>query len=134
VSTEIKRLGLIGARGYTGQALTTLLSSHPHLELTHVSSRQLAGRALVGYTKAPVTYSNLSTADVEAMEAAGEVDAWVMALPNGVCKPFVDAVDRGAAERKGGAAAGSVVVDLSADFRFEEGWTYGLPGEASPRS
>jgi N-acetyl-gamma-glutamyl-phosphate reductase/acetylglutamate kinase len=131
VSTEIKRLGLIGARGYTGQALTTLLSSHPHLELSHVSSRQLAGMPLSGYTKAPVAYSNLSTADVEAMEAAGEVDAWVMALPNGVCKPFVDAVDRGAAQRQGGVSAGSVVVDLSADYRFEEGWTYGLPGEAS---
>jgi hypothetical protein len=42
---------------------------------------------LSGYTKARVAYSNLSTADVEAMEAAGEV-AWVMALPNGVCKPL----------------------------------------------
>ncbi|KAJ6555162.1 acetylglutamate kinase ARG6 [Mycena vulgaris] len=127
VSTEIKRVGLIGARGYTGQALTGLLSSHPHIELSHVSSRQLAGLPLAGYTKSPVTYSNLSEADVEAMEKAGEVDAWVMALPNGVCKPFVDAVDRGASARAGGAAAGSVVVDLSADYRFEEGWTYGLP-------
>ncbi|KAJ6494027.1 acetylglutamate kinase ARG6 [Mycena vitilis] len=127
VSTEIKRLGLIGARGYTGQALTTLLSAHPHLELAHVSSRQLAGRPLVGYTKTPMLYSNLSAADVEAMEAAGEIDAWVMALPNGICKPFVDAVDRGAAKRSGGAEKGSVVVDLSADYRFEEGWTYGLP-------
>ena len=62
----------------------------------------------------------------------GEVDAWVMALPNGVCKPFVDAIDRGAAERKDGKG-GSVVVDLSADYRFEDGWTYGLPGEASSR-
>ncbi|KAJ7457170.1 acetylglutamate kinase ARG6 [Mycena galericulata] len=127
VSTEIKRLGLIGARGYTGQALTTLLSGHPHLELTHVSSRQLAGLPLTGYTKASMEYSNLSTADVEEMEATGAVDAWVMALPNGVCKPFVDAVDRGAAARTGGKAGGSVVVDLSADYRFEEGWTYGLP-------
>ncbi|KAJ7262941.1 acetylglutamate kinase ARG6 [Mycena rebaudengoi] len=127
VSTEIKRLGLIGARGYTGQALTTLLSDHPHLELTHVSSRQLAGYPLPSYTKAPVTYTNLSTADVEEMEKTGAVDAWVMALPNGVCKPFVDAVDRGAAARAGGGDTGSVVVDLSADFRFEQGWTYGLP-------
>ncbi|KAJ7080628.1 acetylglutamate kinase ARG6 [Mycena belliarum] len=126
VSTELKRLGLIGARGYTGQALTTLLSGHPHLALAHVSSRQFAGQPLAGYTKAAVTYSNLSPEDVEGMEKAGEVDAWVMALPNGVGKPFVDAVDRGAAAR-GGVAAGSVVVDLGADYRFEEGWTYGLP-------
>jgi N-acetyl-gamma-glutamyl-phosphate reductase/acetylglutamate kinase len=132
VSTEPKRLGLIGARGYTGQALATLLSSHPHVNLTHVSSRQLAGYSLRGYTKAPVKYTNLSTDDVEKMEKHGEVDAWVMALPNGVCKPFVDAVDRGSKERKAGE--GSVIVDLSADYRFEAGWTYGLPGEASSLS
>ncbi|KAH7908793.1 hypothetical protein BJ138DRAFT_1068142 [Hygrophoropsis aurantiaca] len=124
-STEPKRLALVGARGYTGQALTTLLSGHPFLNLTHVSSRQLAGYPLQGYTKSPVTYSDLSVADVERMEKDGEVDAWVMALPNGVCKPFVDAVDRGAKERAAGEA--SVVVDLGADYRFEEGWTYGLP-------
>ncbi|EIW56095.1 acetylglutamate kinase ARG6 [Trametes versicolor FP-101664 SS1] len=124
-STEQKRLALIGARGFTGQTLTTLLSEHPYLNLTHVSSRQLAGYPLTTYTKAPVTFSDLSTADVERMEKDGEVDAWVMALPNGVCKPFVDAVDRGAAARTGGK--GSVIVDLSADYRFEDGWTYGLP-------
>ncbi|KIM43485.1 hypothetical protein M413DRAFT_25849 [Hebeloma cylindrosporum] len=124
-SSEPKRLGLIGARGYTGQALTTLLSGHPFLNLTHVSSRQLAGYPLEGYTKDSITYSNLSPADVEQMEKEGAVDAWVMALPNGVCKPFVDAVDRGAVERVEGK--GSVVVDLGADYRFERGWTYGLP-------
>lgn len=128
VSTEPKRLALIGARGFTGQTLTTLLSSHPHLNLTHVSSRQLAGYSLDGYTKAQIKYSDLSAEDVERMEKDGEVDAWIMALPNGVCKPFVDAVDRGSKERK---SEPSVVVDLSADYRFEDGWTYGLPGEKS---
>ncbi|KAI0794861.1 hypothetical protein C8Q75DRAFT_847984 [Abortiporus biennis] len=123
-STAPKRVALIGARGFTGQTLTTLLSSHPYLDLTHVSSRQLKGYPLQGYSKADITYSDLSANDVERMEKDGEVDAWIMALPNGVCKPFVDAVDRGAAQRKGEA---SVVVDLSADYRFESGWTYGLP-------
>jgi len=128
LSTEPKRVGLIGARGFTGQALTSLISGHPHLSLSHVSSRQLAGYSLEGYNKSAVTYSNLSADDVKRMEKDGEVDAWVMALPNGVCKPFVDAVDQGASERKGEK---SVVVDLGADYRFENGWTYGLPGEAS---
>ena len=69
------------------------------------------------------------------MEKDGEVDAWIMALPNGVCKPFVDAIDRGAMERIGkGDGEASVVVDLSADYRFESGWTYGLPGKRSSSS
>ena len=129
---EHKRLALIGARGFTGQALTSLLSGHPFLNLTHVSSRQLAGYLHEGYTKSPITYSNLSVEDVQRMEKDGEVDAWVLALPNGATKPFVDAIDRGTAERKGGSEEGSVVVDLGADYRFESGWTYGLPGESSP--
>ncbi|KAF8965422.1 hypothetical protein BDZ97DRAFT_1904049 [Flammula alnicola] len=125
VSTEIKRLALIGARGYTGQALTTLLNGHPYLKLSHVSSRQLAGYPLEGYTKESMTYSNLSAEAVEEMEKEGEVDAWVMALPNGVGKPFVDAIDRGASHR--GKDKSSVVIDLGADYRFDQGWTYGLP-------
>ena len=132
VSTAPKRLALIGARGYTGQALTSLLSNHPYLDLTHVSSRQLAGYPLESYTKTAIGYTDLSTADVERMEKDGEVDAWVMALPNGVCKPFVDAIDKGSKDRQSGEA--SVIVDLSADYRFESGWTYGLPGEGSSPS
>ncbi|KAJ3489433.1 hypothetical protein NLI96_g2111 [Meripilus lineatus] len=127
-SVEQKRVALIGARGFTGQALVSLISSHPHLTLSHVSSRQLKGYPLEGYSKSPISYSDLSEKDVERMEKDGEVDAWIMALPNGVCKTFVDAVDRGAQERSGGGKEASVVVDLSADYRFEGGWTYGLPG------
>ncbi|KZT60494.1 putative ARG6-n-acetyl-gamma-glutamyl-phosphate reductase [Calocera cornea HHB12733] len=116
------RLGLIGARGFTGTALTSLLSQHPLLELAHVSSRELAGQPLTSYTKRPVVYENLGPERVGEMEKAGEVDAWVLALPNGAGAPFVDAIDR--------AQGNGVVVDLSADRRFEsEGskWVYGLP-------
>ncbi|KAL0247704.1 N-acetyl-gamma-glutamyl-phosphate reductase [Cryptococcus tetragattii IND107] len=117
-----KRVALIGARGYTGQNLISLIDNHPHLDLTHVSSRELAGLPLKDYKKSAVNYSNLSVEDVGKMAEANEVDAWVMALPNGVCKPFVDAIDK--ASKKGGK---SVIVDLSADYRFENDWTYGLP-------
>ncbi|KAK8843320.1 N-acetyl-gamma-glutamyl-phosphate reductase [Kwoniella newhampshirensis] len=117
-----KRVALIGARGYTGQNLISLINNHPHLDLTHVSSRELAGLPLKEYTKSDVSYSNLSVQHVGMMAENNEVDAWVMALPNGICKPFVDAID--AAASKGGK---SVIVDLSADYRFEKDWTYGLP-------
>ncbi|KAI5449917.1 hypothetical protein NCC49_003926 [Naganishia albida] len=121
-STTPKKVALIGARGYTGQNLISLIDNHPHLELSHVSSRQLAGTPLAEYTKSQISYSNLSAQEVGKMAENNEVDAWVMALPNGVCKPFVDAID--AAVAKGGK---STIVDLSADYRFEAGWTYGLP-------
>lgn len=117
------KVALIGARGYTGQALISLLNSHPNMELTHVSSRELAGTQLKGYDKAEITYDNLSPDDVRDMEKRGEIDCWVMALPNGVCKPYVEAVHEGrkASEHR------SIIVDLSADYRFDNTWTYGLP-------
>ncbi|KAI9823463.1 MAG: Protein arg-6, mitochondrial [Thelocarpon impressellum] len=112
-------VGLIGARGYTGQALISLLNTNPFMNLQHVSSRELAGKKLQGYEKRDITYENLTADDVRRMEEKGEIDCWVMALPNGVCKPFVDAIDQ--------AGKRSVVVDLSADYRFDDKWTYGLP-------
>ncbi|KAL4805900.1 hypothetical protein BDV18DRAFT_152549 [Aspergillus unguis] len=114
------KVALIGARGYTGQALINLINAHPHLDLRHVSSRELAGKKLQGYDKREIIYENLSPEDVKRMSSNGDVDCWVMALPNGVCKPFVDAVDQGAND-------GNVIVDLSADYRFDDKWTYGLP-------
>jgi N-acetyl-gamma-glutamyl-phosphate reductase/acetylglutamate kinase len=122
-NTKPSRVALIGARGYTGQALINLLNSHPQFELTHVSSRELAGKKLEGYTKGgkEIIYQNLSVEDIRRMEENNEVDCWVMALPNGVCKPFVDAVDQVGSGK-------SVIVDLSADYRFTDKWTYGLPG------
>ena len=130
-SQKPARVALIGARGYTGQALIKILDSHPHLNLAHVSSRELAGFTIQDYTKNPsLKYESLSVEDVERMEENDRVDAWIMALPNGVCKPFVDAIDRATVKRADGRKR-SVVIDLSADYRFEEGWTYGLPGTRS---
>lgn len=124
-----KRVALIGARGYTGRSLVQLINEHPSLELSHVSSRELAGFPLEEYTKGQVTYTNIGVEDLKKLERGeGDVappDAYVMALPNGVCKPFVDAVREGGAGKPKGHG---VIVDLSADHRFEADWTYGLPG------
>lgn len=114
------KVALIGARGYTGQALIELLNKHPNMDLRHVSSRELAGKKLEGYTKRNIIYENLSPEDVKKMAEKGEVDCWVMALPNGVCKPFVDAIEES-------GKSDAVIVDLSADYRFDDSWTYGLP-------
>lgn len=112
--SKTKNVGLIGARGYTGRELIRLIDNHPHLNLTHVSSRELEGRPLEGYTKSNLTYVNLKPSDLKLKE---EVDAWVLALPNGVCQPFVEAPGQDS----------KVLLDLSADYRFDTTWTYGLP-------
>lgn len=120
-ATNKKNVGLIGARGYTGRELISLINSHPNLNLTHVSSRELEGKPLEGYTKASLTYVNLKP---DQLKAQSEVDAWVLALPNGVCTPFVNQVNE---DVNSGQSSQKVLVDLSADYRFDTTWTYGLP-------
>ncbi|KAI8374230.1 Aspartate/glutamate/uridylate kinase [Radiomyces spectabilis] len=120
-ATRQKNVGLIGARGYTGRELINIINAHPNLNLTHVSSRELEGKPLEGYTKASLNYVNLKP---EELKAQGEVDAWVLALPNGVCAPFVNQVEN---DVKAGQSSDKVLVDLSADYRFDNTWAYGLP-------
>ncbi|CAG8478346.1 5616_t:CDS:2 [Acaulospora colombiana] len=119
-SSNPTKVALIGARGYTGQNLISLINGHPQISLSHVSSRELEGQRLSGYTKEEITYVNLKTEDIKEMQKNGEVDCWIMALPNGVCSPFVQAVNEGQTDK-------SLIVDLSADYRFTDEWTYGLP-------
>ena len=42
----MKQVAIVGASGYSGEELVRLLLSHPHAELTAVTSRQYAGQTL----------------------------------------------------------------------------------------
>lgn len=121
-TVKTANVGLIGARGYTGRELINIINNHPNLNLTHVSSRELEGKPLEGYTKSSLTYVNLKPEDLTAQK---EVDAWVLALPNGICPPFVKQVDQAVKENQ---SPEKVLIDLGADYRFTDEWTYGLPG------
>ncbi|KAL2203081.1 N-acetyl-gamma-glutamyl-phosphate reductase [Sarocladium strictum] len=123
------RIGLVGGRGYTGQAMVDLFEAHPYMDLRYVSSRELASQGLEGYTKRKLVYEHLSPEEAVQLEEAGEVDCWVMALPNGVGKRYVEAID----QVKKSDSSQSLIVDLSADYRLNDSWTYGLP-ELTSRS
>jgi N-acetyl-gamma-glutamyl-phosphate reductase/acetylglutamate kinase len=111
-----KKVGIIGARGYTGRELIRLIDNHPQMELLHVSSRELVGQSCLHYTKSQVIYKNIAPKDINSVEP---VDCWVMALPNGICKPFVEEIRK--------VNNHPAIVDLSADYRFDPTWQYGLP-------
>lgn len=111
-------IGIVGARGHTGAELLRLVAGHPGLELAFVSSRELAGRRVADHHdgfNGVLRFENLDPAAVAAKGA----DVVVMALPNGKCAPFVAALEA--------VAPQTLVVDLSADYRFDPGWYYGLP-------
>jgi N-acetyl-gamma-glutamyl-phosphate reductase len=112
------RVGLVGARGYAGSELIALLATHPRFELVFVSSREREGERLDAHEPAyrgELRYVNFDPAQC----AAAAADALVLALPNGKAAPYVEAVDAG--------APATVLVDLSADYRFDDRWYYGLP-------
>ncbi|HET7269266.1 MAG TPA: N-acetyl-gamma-glutamyl-phosphate reductase [Oleiagrimonas sp.] len=113
-----KTIGIVGARGHTGAELIRLIAAHPALELAFVSSRELDGQRVSDHSDAydgELCYEALPPEAVAAKAA----DIVILALPNGKSEPFVDAVMA--------ATPDAVIVDISADHRFEEDWYYGLP-------
>lgn len=113
-----KTVGIVGARGHTGAELIRLIARHPQLELGFVSSRELDGQKVsdhIAEFTGDLRYESLSH------EQVGEkgMDAVILALPNGKAAELVAAIDARAPE--------TLVVDLSADYRFNEDWYYGLP-------
>ena len=116
--SERIKVGLVGARGYVGAELIALLAGHPRFELAYVSSRELAGQRLVDHSAAyrgDLRYTSPAYADLPALGA----DAVVLALPNGKAAQIVQVLDA--------AGIDPVIIDLSADFRFDPSWYYGLP-------
>ncbi|MBX3688291.1 N-acetyl-gamma-glutamyl-phosphate reductase [Dokdonella sp.] len=111
-------VGIVGARGHTGAELIRLIARHPQLELAFVSSRELDGERVseqvAGYT-GELRYESLAH-DAVAFRRA---DVVVLALPNGKSQEFVAAIDA--------LKPDTLIVDLSADHRFDETWYYGLP-------
>jgi N-acetyl-gamma-glutamyl-phosphate reductase len=104
-----KTIGIIGATGYTGQELVTLLGRHPGFEISFATSEAEAGKPLPG-TK--VRYSSAASVDL------GSADVVFSCLPTEESGPW-------ALKAK---AAGAKAIDLSADLRAAgSGAVYGLP-------
>lgn len=111
----MKRIGIIGARGHVGGELIRLVAGHPEFELAFLSSRERAGQALADHH--PEVVGGLRYLEVTPESLASHpADALVLALPNSKAAPYVAA-----------AAHDTVVLDLSADYRFDADWYYGLP-------
>lgn len=95
----MKTIGIVGARGYVGQELVGLVKAHGGFEIgLSVSARDGVGAEEV---------------------AAKKLDAYTLALPNGASDAYVEAIL--------GARPDAVIVDISADHRFDPKWIYGQP-------
>lgn len=149
-STLKRRVGLLGARGYAGREIIRLLGQHPELELVCASSRALVGRKVIDVANAPplnphtnlpakesprtrlniddeLEFCDLGLDQIATSPFGESVDVWILALPNGHCVKYPDALD--ALKKKG-----KIVIDLSADQRFNDSWVYGLPEAPNGRA
>ena len=113
-----RTIGLVGARGHVGAELIRMMATHPDLELAFVSSRERAGQRVADHIEGAAPELRYSAPSFDALPAL-DVDALVLALPNGKAAACVAAF--------AGNANTPVIVDLSADHRFDDGWHYGLP-------
>ena len=119
-------VGILGARGYVGMELLRLLGDHPSTNVVLASSRALKGVSVRealndsqavgggGGDRSPfadVIFCDTTADDISNGKIDKKVDVWFLALPNGHAKEAVAAIDK--------VNPGAVVIDLSADYRFD---------------
>jgi N-acetyl-gamma-glutamyl-phosphate reductase len=126
------RVAVAGASGYAGGELLRLLAGHPDLEIGPVTGQGNAGQPVGAVHPHLAALPGLAGRRFEALEegAVGECDLVFLALPHGQ-----------SAALTAGLPAGTMVVDLGADFRLADPaawqkfygsphqgrWPYGLP-------
>jgi N-acetyl-gamma-glutamyl-phosphate reductase len=109
------KAGIIGATGYAGQQLVSLLINHPEAEIRFVSSNSYAGQLFSDIY--PQFYKILDMpllSTEEAKEAMDTVDVVFTALPSGLVFELADV----ALEK------GTKLIDFSADFRLDDADVY----------
>lgn len=105
------RVAVVGANGYTGGELLRYLAQHPHVRVVAATSRSRAGVPLtrefphLAGANLPETFVDLDAAGV-----AAAADVAFTCLPHGESQPWVADL----------VAAGTLVIDLSADFRYHD--------------
>ncbi|KXK01134.1 MAG: N-acetyl-gamma-glutamyl-phosphate reductase [Nitrospirae bacterium] len=108
------RVAVAGASGYTGAELVRLLSQHPHVTLTAVTSEKSAGISVSSVYPhlqgiVPLTFEAL-----EPKALAERADVLFLALPHTKSMgPVASCLQ-----------AGKRVIDLSADFRLKDPQVY----------
>lgn len=114
---KTKKVAIVGASGYSGEVLVQLLLNHPHAELVAVTSRQNAEQTLAQVFPKFASHPKSKTlrfTEPNAELLAKQADVVFLALPHGVAAEYAVPL----------IAAGSVVIDLSADFRLKSAGIY----------
>ena len=104
------RVGIIGATGYAGAELVKILSAHPDVELTSVTSRQFAGAPFADAFPFMKNRTDLVCENFDVDSFCKKTDVVFTALPHKLPLSIVPEL----------IEKGKRVIDLSADFRFSD--------------
>jgi len=108
------RVGVIGSTGYAGAELVRILSGHPDVALTMLTSRQYAGVKFDRVYPSMTGLVNLVCEEMSLDNVCDKADVVFTALPHKLPMALVpELLNRG-----------KKVIDLSADFRFKNAATY----------
>jgi N-acetyl-gamma-glutamyl-phosphate reductase len=110
---------VIGARGHTGSELLPLLYHHPDCSIRAVGSSSAEGEAVSRHVRG-MEGCDLAFADIRPDNLSQfPADLYILALSNGQASAYVAAIDARFPD--------AVIIDLSADYRFDDTWAYGQP-------
>jgi N-acetyl-gamma-glutamyl-phosphate reductase len=108
------RAAVVGATGYAGAELVRILCGHPQVELTILTSRQFAGSRFDAVYPAFAGSVNLTCEELVVEKVCDKADIVFLALPHQLPMTLVPEFVRHNVR----------VVDLSADFRFNDAAVY----------
>ena len=104
------RVAICGGSGYAGGELLRILSNHPLVTITSVTSEKSAGKSVIDLFPNLHQYSNLTYEPLRPRGILDKADVFFMALPHGESQEAVDFFFR----------EGKRVIDLSADYRLKD--------------
>lgn len=108
------RASVIGATGYAGEELVRLLASHPQVEIAHLASRSGEGQQIEDLYPSLRGNVRRTLDPVDPALIAKDSDVVFTALPHAAAADAVSEL----------LALGTKVVDLSADFRYNDAQVY----------
>jgi N-acetyl-gamma-glutamyl-phosphate reductase len=104
------RVFICGGSGYTGGELLRILSKHPNVIVSGVTSEKSAGRSVVELFPNLYPYSGLIYEPLKIQKVIDKADVFFMALPHAKSQEAVHVL----------YSRGKKVIDLSADYRLRD--------------
>src|SRR5512139_2553055 len=108
------RIGIVGATGYTGVELLRLLLLHAEIQITALTSQKYAGMPIDQVFPSLTGHLDLKCEELSIDRVAAKTDFVFTAVPHKTAMETVPSFYH----------AGMKIVDLSADFRFQDAAVY----------